>query len=136
MAGTHHVPAGEMLLERVAQAAGAVVAASEPFGGLFPSLLDRRSGRMLDTLPPPIPGQRTGDRSHLGCNLIHDEALLATLDALAATLGRPAYRHAVERYLARWATHCTDTGTGTRCRDASTRWIGIARSSCGPRPPA
>ena len=104
--------AAEALLQRVARAADAIVAAGEPYGGLFPSLLDRRTSAMLEALPPPIPGQRTGDRSHLGCNLIHDEALLATLDALAPALGRAHYAAAVDRYLRRWATRCTDTVTG------------------------
>lgn len=29
--------------------------------------------------PLKIPGQRDGDRAHLGTNLIHDEPLLATM---------------------------------------------------------
>ena len=102
----------EALLDRVWRAGEARIRAGEPYGGLFPSLLDRRTGEMLETLPPPIPGQRTDDRSHLGCNLIHDEALLATLAALGVALGRPEYGEAVDRYLRSWATHCTDTVTG------------------------
>ena len=54
----------ERLLGRVARAVDALLAAADAHGGLFPSLLDRRSGAMLETLPPPIAGQRSGDRSH------------------------------------------------------------------------
>jgi hypothetical protein len=79
---------------------------------LIPSLLDRRTGTMLETLPPPIAGQRQGDRAHLGSNLIHDQALLATMYALAGAVGRAGYRDAADRYLERFATHCTDTATG------------------------
>jgi len=69
----------ETLLERVDRAAAAIVRAGQPYEGLFPSLIDRHSGELLAMLPPGIPGQRTGDRSHLGCNLIHDESLLAPI---------------------------------------------------------
>ena len=102
----------EALLRRVTRAIDAIVVASEPHHGLFTSLLDRRTGAMLRDLPPGIPGQRIGDRSHLGSNLIHDEALLATLLALGDALARPDYTRAAGRYLARFATHCTDTATG------------------------
>src|SRR5687768_4183044 len=67
---------------------------------------------MLRTLPPPIPGQRLGDRAHLGSTLIHDQASLATLYALATALARPHYSLAADKYLSYWATHCTDTATG------------------------
>ncbi|MGH2367600.1 MAG: hypothetical protein ACRDI2_05325, partial [Chloroflexota bacterium] len=100
------------ILDKVGVAIDAIVHAGRPYGGLFPSLLDRRTGEMLETLPPAIPGQRIDDRSHLGSNLIHDQALLATMYALAAALDRPDYSAAADQYLQRWATHCTDTPTG------------------------
>ena len=102
----------DTLLRLVCHAIDAIVAAAQPYHGLFPSLLDRRSGQMLRDLPPGIPGQRLGDRSHLGSNLIHDQALLATMFALGGALSRPDYTEAAERYLARFATHCTQTATG------------------------
>src|SRR5689334_2251622 len=107
-------PAAEpaQILARVCAALDALIAAGEPYGGLFPSILDRRNGVMAQSLPPGIPGQRTGDRSHHGPNLLHDEAALATLDGLAAALDRPDYAAAANRYLRRWATHSTDTETG------------------------
>ncbi len=105
-------PEPEALLNRVSSALDVLIAAAEPYDGLLPSLLDRRTGRMLTELPPAIPGQRDGDRAHGGSNLIHDEATLKTLYALAGALDRPAYAAAADRYLEHFATHCTDTATG------------------------
>ena len=100
------------ILDLVADTLDALVGVAQPYGGLFPSLLDRRTGVMLAELPPPIAGQRISDRAHLGCNLIHDQAALATLYGLASALGRDDYRRSADTYLQRWATHCTDTATG------------------------
>jgi hypothetical protein len=105
-------PPARALLDVATRALDSLIAAGRPYHGLFPSLLDRRSGAMLQHLPPPIPGQRMGDRAHLGSNLIHDQAALATLYALAAALDRPDYAQAADTYLERFATHCTDTATG------------------------
>ncbi len=102
----------EPILKIVTQALDALISAAEPYSGLFPSLLDRHTGAMLKSLPPAIPGQRDGDRSHPGSNLVHDEATLKTLYALATALDRPDYAAAADRYLQRFATHCTDTATG------------------------
>jgi len=100
------------LLKKVCRALDRLIAAAEPYSGLFPSLLDRGTGTMLTDLPPAIPGQRDGDRAHLGSNLIHDEATLRTLYALATALDRPDYADAADAYLQRFADHCTDTATG------------------------
>ena len=102
----------ELILARVCAALDALVRAGAPYHGLIPSVLDLQSGQLLETLPAPIPGQRMEDRSHPGCNLIHDQALLATLLALAEALGRPDYGAAAGDYLRHWATHCTATVTG------------------------
>jgi len=67
---------------------------------------------MLEELPPPIDGQRNGDRAHQGSNLIHDEAVLMTMYALSKALNRNDYAEAADRYLKRFATHCTNTVTG------------------------
>ncbi len=99
-------------LKAVSRALDALIAAAEPYEGLFPSLLDRRTGAMLAELPPAIPGQRNGDRAHLGSNLIHDEVTLRTLYALSPVLERPDYAVAADTYLQRFATHCTGTATG------------------------
>ncbi len=100
------------LLAPVTRALDALIAAAKPYQSLFPSLLDRKTGALLAALPPAIPGQRDWDRAHLGSNLIHDEATLKTLYALAAASGRPDYAEAADLYLQRFATHCTDTATG------------------------
>ena len=98
----------DVILQRVTGAIDALVAAAAPYGGLIPSFLDRRSGAMLEELPPPIPGQRTGDRSFPGNNLMHDLPLLGMMFGLAED-GHPEYGDAAERYLACWAATCTAT---------------------------
>jgi hypothetical protein len=105
-------PAPDAALGKVADALEALVGAAQAHGGLFPSLLDRRRARMLEELPPAIPGQRVGDRAFLGSNLVHDEPTLATLLALGPALGRPALAEAADACLRRFATHCTGTATG------------------------
>ena len=89
-----------------------LIAAAEPYGGLFPSLLDRANGEMLAELPPAIAGQRDWDRAHPGSNLMHDQVTLKTMYALADALDRPRYAAAADRYLERFAKHCTATATG------------------------
>ncbi len=100
------------ILDHVCRAVDVLVAAGESHGGLFPSLLDRETHRMITHLPKPIPGQRQSDRSHPGSNLIHDEATLKTAYALSDVLGRDDLARASDRYLERFATHCTATVTG------------------------
>ena len=98
----------QRILEKVCRATDVLVEIGGEYGGLFPSLIDRETHRMLETLPPAIDGQRDWDRSHLGSNLIHDEAALKTMYAL----DRPGYAEAADRYLKRFATHCTNTLSG------------------------
>lgn len=100
------------VIASVSRALQALIDASEPYQGLFPSLLDRHTGAMLTDMPPPIEGQRNNDRSHLGSNLMHDQVTLKTLYALAEVLPRPGYRQAADRYLRRFSEHCTNTATG------------------------
>jgi len=98
----------EAILKKVCKAIDILINAGKKYKGLFPSLLDLNTHEMLTELPPAIEGQRNGDRAHPGNNLIHDEAILMTMYAL----GRPDYREAAERYLCRFANHCTNTETG------------------------
>ncbi|MBK35193.1 MAG: hypothetical protein CME26_06640 [Gemmatimonadetes bacterium] len=100
------------ILNAVTASIDGLVRIADEFGGLFPSIIDRRRATMLETLPDAIAGQRDGDRSHLGSNLIHDEALLLTMFALADSEGRPDYAVAADRYLKRFAMHCANTPTG------------------------
>lgn len=100
------------LLDFVTAAADALIESGRPYGGLFPSMLDRATGRMITDPPEPIPGQRAGDRSYGGSNLMHDEPALLTMRALSAYTGEPRYAEAADAYLARFARDCTHTATG------------------------
>jgi len=100
------------LLDRVCKSLDSLIAASKPYHGLFPSLLDRHTGTMLEEFPPPIDGQRITDRSPSGSNLIHDEATLKTFYALADILNRDEYAAAADGYLRHFAENCTNTATG------------------------
>ena len=102
----------EEILEKVCRAIDILVKAGGNYEGLFPSVLSLATHKMPDELPQSIPGQRDGDRSYPGSNLIHDEALLMTMYALSEAIGRSDYARAADRYLKRFATHCTDTVTG------------------------
>lgn len=102
----------ERLLGVVTQAVDALIEIGARHDGLFPSIIDRSTNEMMTELPGAIDGQRDGDRSHLGSNLIHDEALLRTMYALAETDRKKTYADAAERYLTRFATHCANTPTG------------------------
>ena len=53
------------LLTTVCRAIDALIAAAEPYQGMFPSMLDPATGKMLLTSPPQIEGQRpVADRAH------------------------------------------------------------------------
>ena len=102
----------ELIITKICNAIDLMIESSISYKGLFPSILHPKTGEMLTEKPPKIPGQRDGDRAHLGSNLIHDEPLLATMNALAETESKPAYTEAVDRYLEHFAQNCTDTTTG------------------------
>jgi len=102
----------EQILNKVCRSIDILVKAGEKYDGLFPSLISLTTYEMLDEAPPAIDGQRAGDRSHPGSNLIHDEAVLMTMYALSKVLERHDYAIAADRYLKRFATHCTNTVTG------------------------
>ncbi|MAG36595.1 MAG: hypothetical protein CL878_10190 [Dehalococcoidia bacterium] len=100
------------MLAKVLETLETLAHIGERYDGLFPSIIDRRQSTMLRELPPAIPGQRDGDRSHLGSNLIHDEATLLTMFALAQTEDRPGLAAAADAYLETFAQRCTRTLTG------------------------
>ena len=102
----------ELTITKICNAVDLMIESSMPYKGLFPSILHPQTGDMLTEKPPKIPGQRDGDRAHLGSNLVHDEPLLATMNALAETESKPEYAEAVDRYLKHFAQNCTDTTTG------------------------
>jgi hypothetical protein len=98
------------LLSVVCRALDALVESGRGYGGLFPSMLDRRTGKMLMEIPASIAGQRVHDRSIHGSNLCHDEPTLMTMLALGRV--KEAYPEAAGRYLKRFATHCAQTRSG------------------------
>ena len=102
----------EAIINKICNAIDLIIESSNSYKGLFPSILHPQTGEMLTEKPTKIPGQRDGDRAHFGSNLIHDEPLLATMNALAETESKPEYVEAVDRYLARFAQNCTNTTTG------------------------
>lgn len=102
----------EKALEAVSETFDTLVSAGTEYGGLFPSIADRETGAPLSELPDPIVGRRNNDRSFRGANLMHDHPALRAMLALAEHDGRDEYADAVDRYLERFATHCTDTPTG------------------------
>jgi len=102
----------DAIITKICHAIDQLIESSEPYKGLFPSILDPQTGDMLTEKPTKIPGQRDGDRAHLGSNLIHDEPLLATMNALAESQSKPEYSEAVDRYLKHFAENCTHTATG------------------------
>jgi hypothetical protein len=68
---------------------------------MFASVLRTASRRIPSERPPDIPGQRTGDRSYGGGNLLHDIPLLGTFYALGRLPGGARFTEASDRYL-RW----------------------------------
>lgn len=102
----------DVILTKICNAIDLLIESSIEYNGLFPSILNPKNGQMLMEKPTKIPGQRNGDRAHLGCNLIHDEPLLETMNVLAETESRPRYSDAVDSYLEYFALNCTQTTTG------------------------
>jgi hypothetical protein len=102
----------DAILARVCRSFDVLIDLADEHGGLFPSVLDRFSFAVPASMPCSIAGQRDGDRSYGGSNLIHDEAALKTLYALAEALERPEYAQAADRYLRYFANNCTATPSG------------------------
>lgn len=102
----------QKILKKVCQAIDVLIEIGDEYMGLFPSVIDRETHRMSEKLPPAIEGQRDGDRSHLGSNLMHDQVTLKTMYGLSLALNRSDYRLAADRYLKQFATQCTNTESG------------------------
>lgn len=98
--------------ERVLACIDRLLEIADHYQGLLPSILDVQSGRMPQTAPPALPGQREGDRARWGCNLMHDLPLLTVIQAIATIDSRTAYEQAVDRYLHRFVARCTNTPSG------------------------
>lgn len=96
------------ILQRVTAALDCLISAADQHHGLFGSIINRADGALLDVFPDQIPGQRVGDRAPRGCNLCHDVPTLMTM----LGLGDARCADAADRYLRRFATHCTNTVTG------------------------
>ena len=71
----------EEIIEKVCRSFEILLGAAAEYDGLFPSIIDLKRQRMSTNVPEAIPGQRQGDRSHPGSNLIHDEAALRMIRA-------------------------------------------------------
>ena len=99
-------------LAPVLAALDTLVAAGVHHDGLFPSILDRSTGAMPFTCPPPIDGQRECDRAFPGSNLQHDHVVLRLLLDLDPHVPGKGYATAARRYLDRFASHCTTLPTG------------------------
>jgi len=93
--------------EYVQHAVTRLAQTGQRYHGLIPSILNRSTGALLEALPPAIVGQREQDRAPHGCNLLHDVELLELLYRLGGDHATVA-----DRYLARFATHCTSTPSG------------------------
>lgn len=102
----------EKIITKICKAIDLILEISSAYNGLFPSIMNPKTGEMLREKPPKIPGQRNGDRAHLGNNLIHDEPLLATMYAIADIQSKPEYIKAADQYLQHFAQNCTQTETG------------------------
>ncbi len=102
----------DVIITKVCTAVDCIIETSNRYKGLFPSIMHPQTGDMLMEKPTKIPGQRNGDRAHLGCNLIHDEPLLTTMYTLAETESKPEYSESIDQYLKQYAQNCTNTETG------------------------
>ncbi len=73
---------------------------------MFASLLDMETHRIPDDTPPPIPGQRTGDRAVRGGNLFHDVMMLRACDLVTKLTGDAKYHQTATAYLTFFLENC------------------------------
>jgi hypothetical protein len=102
----------EDILQRVLTSLEVLVRLGDRHKGLFPSMIDCTHHEMIANAPAPIPGQRGGDRSYRGSNLVHDEATLHTMYGVAEATGKPELAAAADNYLEHFARDCTTTESG------------------------
>jgi hypothetical protein len=125
----------QKILKKTETALRIISETASRYHGLFPSIMDCKSGEMLMNTPgfedwhnletdknfsandyPPgggsIPGQRNGDRAPLGSNLIHDEALLKTMYGFSDSGRHKEFSRAADSYLNYFANKCSHTPTG------------------------
>ena len=73
---------------------------------MFASLLDLERHRIPEDIPPPVPGQRAGDRAVRGGNLFHDVMILQACDLVTRLTGDPKYEQAATAYLTFFLENC------------------------------
>ena len=73
---------------------------------MFASLLDVQTRRIPEDVPPPVPGQRAGDRAVGGGNLFHDVMMLQACDLLTRLTGEAKYEQAATDYLTFFLETC------------------------------
>lgn len=105
------------IFERVLQFADIMIAeGTDQYGPvhspMFASVLRTANRRIPTERPPDILGQRTGDRSYGGGNLLHDIPLLGTFYALGALPGCAHFAEAADRYLDWFLANCPNPITG------------------------
>lgn len=101
----------EEILKKACQAIETLATIADEYHGLFPSIVDLDTLTIPEKLPPNIPGQRNEDRAFPGSNLMHDKYVLNAMYGLS----QAGYRHYAkwaDRYIQRFAVHCTNTTTG------------------------
>lgn len=73
---------------------------------MFASLLDIQTHRIPDDTPPPVPGQRSGDRAVRGGNLFHDVMMLQACDLVTKLTQDAKYEQAATAYLTFFLEQC------------------------------
>jgi hypothetical protein len=79
---------------------------------MFAAVIDATTDTAPYLRSPDLPGQRVGDRSWFGTNLVYDIPLIAAFRALSRITGNDAYRTAVDDYLTFFCDTCPSKATG------------------------
>lgn len=114
-----HVPAGpdmQPLDIAVRFADKMITHATDRYGAvhspMFAAVIDATTDSAPHLRSPDLPGQRVGDRSWFGTNLMYDIPLIAAFRALSRITGNDAYRVAVDDYLTYFCRTCPNRVTG------------------------